>query len=71
MDQVQVNDRVMLTQDVPERGLHCGEVGLVCSTWFAPSTAYEVEFEHDPAGLAMRALLMSGQLKKQEEKLFS
>jgi hypothetical protein len=67
MTQVHVDDQVRLTQDIPELGLHRGEVGLVCSTWFAPSTAFEVEFEHERCCHALRALLMSSQLQKQEE----
>ena len=39
-----VDDRVRLTQDIPELSLIRGELGIVRSTWFAPSVAYEVEF---------------------------
>ena len=38
------NERVRLEVDLPERHLHRGAVGVICSTWFAPDTAYEVEF---------------------------
>ena len=67
MTEVQVDERVQLMQDIPELGLHRGEVGLVCSTWFAPTTAYEVEFRRKMPDCWIRALLMSGQLQKQEE----
>jgi hypothetical protein len=40
MTEMQVDQRVQLTQDIPELGLQCGEVGLVCSTWLRPATAY-------------------------------
>jgi hypothetical protein len=55
---------VRLKQDIPELGLRSGEVGLVCSTWFAPTTAVEVEFQ--PAGFSYktRALLLSNQIQK-------
>ena len=54
---------VRLKQDIPELGLRCGEVGLVCSTWFAPTEAYEVEF-----GLPgpTRALLLAEQLQVED-----
>jgi len=46
----EVNQSVRLIKDIPELGLHSGEVGVVRSKWFAPSTAYEVEFQ--PPGTA-------------------
>ncbi len=58
-----VNDRVRLTQDIPELLLRQGDLGVVCSTWFYPAPAYEVDFL--PAGLNehTRALLLSEQLQ--------
>ena len=44
MRQPCVDDRVRLTHDVPQFSLPRGAVGVVRSTWFAPSVAYEVEF---------------------------
>ena len=44
MRRPRVDDVVRLTQAIPELALNCGEVGIVRSTWFAPSVAYEVEF---------------------------
>lgn len=66
MRQPHVNDMVRLTQDIPELRLRQGDVGVVCSTWFAPSEAYEVEFM--PTGLAeqTRALLLARQLQVDE-----
>ena len=45
MEAPEVNRPVRLLEDLPELGRHCGEVGVVCSTWFAPHPAYEVEFQ--------------------------
>ena len=45
MRQPIVDDQVRLTQDIPELWLSKGECGVVRSTWFAPSVAYEVEFQ--------------------------
>jgi hypothetical protein len=64
MSQVKAEERVRLIQDVPELGLHRGDVGLVCSTWFAPSTAFEVEFQPRAAACRVRALLMPNQIQK-------
>ena len=64
MLQVKAEDRVRLMQDVPELGLHRGDVGLVCSAWFEPSTAFEVEFQPHAVGCRVRALLMPNQIRK-------
>jgi hypothetical protein len=51
-------------QDIPELQLQRGDVGVVCSKWFAPTEAYEVEF-----GLPgpTRALLLAEQLQLAEQ----
>jgi hypothetical protein len=69
MRQPHVDDFVRLTKDIPELALSRGEVGVVRSTWFAPSIAYEVEFH--PAGLdhATRALLLAEQVQVEDEKV--
>ena len=67
MRQPHVDDFVRLTRDIPELALRRGEVGVVRSTWFAPATAYEVEFH--PPGLSheRRALLLAECLEVQEQ----
>jgi hypothetical protein len=55
---------VRLMQDLPELGLHRGDVGQLCSTWFHPNTAFEVEFDPRPAGSRVRALLMPHQIQR-------
>ena len=71
MRQPHVDDFVRLTRDIPELALHRGEIGVVRSTWCAPTTAYEVEFH--PIGMSSetRALLMAEQLQVEEGSLFS
>ena len=66
MRQPHVDDRVRLTQDIPELQLRQGDVGVVCSTWFSPTEAYEVEFP--PCGLNdhTRALLLAEQLQVED-----
>ena len=60
--QIQVDERVRLMVDIPELGLYRGEIGLVCSTWFHPTVAYEVEFERETSVCGVRALLMLNQI---------
>ena len=54
---------VRLMQDIPELGLHSGERGVVCSTWFQPTPAYEVEFEAEGFTYRTRALLLASQIQ--------
>ena len=61
----EVNRPVRLLKDIPELGLRSGEVGVVCSTWFAPTPAYEVEFQ--PRGNATRALVMRSMIQPTDE----
>ncbi|HEX4794151.1 MAG TPA: DUF4926 domain-containing protein [Humisphaera sp.] len=58
-----VDDVVRLTQDIPELELSRGEIGVVRSTWFAPSTAYEVEFSQIGHDYQTRALLLETQVE--------
>lgn len=65
-----VDDYVRLMTDIPELCLHRGDLGVVRSTWFAPTTAYEVEFH--PLGLdsGTRALLLAEQVEIEDGPLF-
>ncbi|MCC7351807.1 MAG: DUF4926 domain-containing protein [Phycisphaerales bacterium] len=69
MRQLTIDDYVRLTQDIPELALVRGEVGVIRSTWFAPTIAYEVEFH--PVGLdhQTRALLLAEQVILEEGPL--
>jgi hypothetical protein len=70
MRQPHIDDYVRLTQDIPELCLHRGEVGVVRSTWFAPTVAFEVEFH--PVGLdhQTRALLLAEQVAVEDGPIF-
>ena len=70
MRQPHVNDFVRLTHDIPELALIRGSVGVVRSTWMAPSTAYEVEFHSPGLDHATRALLLAEQVQVEEGSLF-
>jgi hypothetical protein len=61
-----IDDVVKLMQDIPELSLIRGEVGVVRSTWFAPSVAYEVEFRNADRGYQTRALLREEQVQVEE-----
>ena len=58
-----VDDRIRLLSDIPELRLHRGELGVVRSTWFAPSVAYEVEFRPGGDAFCTRTLLNLDQLQ--------
>ena len=66
MRQPSIDDQVRLTRDIPELELTRGEVGIVRSTWFAPSIAYEVEFHQVGNDYQTRALLLAEQLEVEE-----
>ena len=63
MRQPSVDDFVRLTQAIPELGLPRDEVGVVRSTWFAPTVAYEVEFQAVGLDYQTRALLLASQVE--------
>jgi Domain of unknown function (DUF4926) len=70
MRQPHVDDVVRLTQDIPELSLNRGEVGVVRSTWFSPSVAYEVEFRQVGHDYQTRALLLAEQVIVEDGSLF-
>ena len=63
MPRPQVDQCVRLWQSIPELQLAGGLVGIVCSTWFAPHTAYEVEFRRPGVPDPLRVLLLEQQLE--------
>jgi len=64
MTDIKADEHVRLTNDLPELGLHRGDTGVVCSTWFDPRTAFEVEFPNRACGHSVRALLMRNQIQR-------
>jgi len=69
MRQPHIDDVVRLNQDIPELSLLRGQRGVIRSTWFAPSVAYEVEFVESDSDYGTRALLRETQVTL-EEMLF-
>lgn len=70
MRQPRIDDFVRLTQDIPELSLGKGELGVIRSTWFAPSVAYEVEFHQPGLQYNTRCLLNADQLSVEDGSLF-
>ena len=58
-----VDDVVRLIRDIPELSLTRGDLGVVRSTWFAPTVAYEVEFLRPGLDYQTRALLLEEQVQ--------
>jgi hypothetical protein len=69
MRKPQVDDYVRLIQDIPELALNRGQVGVVRSTWFHPTIAYEVEFHLVGMSSQTRALLLGDQVAVEEGSL--
>jgi hypothetical protein len=67
VERFQVDEQVKLRQDIPEIGLRSGEIGRVCSTWCAPTDAYEVEFHAVGLCGATRTLLLAHQLEQLDQ----
>jgi Domain of unknown function (DUF4926) len=67
MREPHIDDFVRLTQDVPQFALNKGEVGVVRSTWFAPSHTYEVEFHQIGHDYQTRCLLSAEQVVLEED----
>ncbi|MGA2439795.1 MAG: DUF4926 domain-containing protein [Tepidisphaeraceae bacterium] len=65
-----IDDFVRLMSDIPELALSRGEVGVVRSTWFAPSVAYEVEFHQIGHDYQTRALLLPEQVEVEDGPIF-
>ena len=69
MRKPRIDDYVRLTQDIPELALNRGQVGVVRSTWFAPTVAYEVEFHIVGMAAQTRALLLDEQVSVEDGSL--
>ncbi len=63
MNDLHIDQSVRLLRDIPELELHSGDVGVLCSTWFSPQTAYEVEFQVPGLLGRTRALLLAEQIQ--------
>lgn len=65
-----IDDIVRIRSDLPEIAVHRGDLGVVRSTWFAPTIAYEVEFyRDDDTRPTTRALLLAEQIELSEDSL--
>jgi hypothetical protein len=66
MAELRIDQRVRLINDIPELELRSGCEGVLCSTWFSPQEAYEVEFEIPGLFFKTRALLLAEQIQPAE-----
>lgn len=67
MPSATLSDAVCLRVDIPELGLCRGQRGVVCSTWFAPAVAYEVEFQATASEFPTRVLLLEHQVESMNQ----
>jgi hypothetical protein len=65
---IRVDDRVRLRHDIAQVALHSGQVGVVCSIWHTPSTAYEVEFPVPDSRFGVRAVVQEEQVELVEDQ---
>ena len=65
MQQMYPDEVVRLREGIPDLGLRTGELGVVCSVWFSPTAAYEVEFAQRGAETT-RALVMDHQIERED-----
>jgi len=63
MPELCVDQRVRLLTDIPELELRSGDEGILCSRWFSPQPAYEIEFETLAGYCKTRALLLANQFQ--------
>jgi hypothetical protein len=64
MRMLRVDDRVRLTDDVPETDLVRGRIGVICSQWKGDrEPLFEVEFYSDQPSDVLRLLLRPTQLE--------
>ena len=69
MREPRIDDVVRLTRDVPQMSLSRGDLGVVRSTWFAPTTVYEVEFQRIGLDHQLRAMLLPEQVELEDPQL--
>ncbi len=63
MNQLRVNDRVRLSEGIPEVQVSRDMIGVVRSVWFAPVYAYEVEFHLQDQQQIVRVLVLGDQVQ--------
>lgn len=66
MREYKVDEKVRLIRSLPDLLLQYGCEGVVQSVWFAPASAYEVEFKLVGITHCVRALLLPEQLQPVE-----
>ena len=65
MHPIASEDRVQLLEEIAEFELHQGDVGIVRTSWYFPTVAFEVEFT--VLGKRLRLLLLGEQICHEQE----
>jgi hypothetical protein len=60
---IRINDRVRVTRDIGDLAVQTGDVGVVCSIFRHPTTAYEVEFHQRGSAFGLRTVIFHEQLE--------
>jgi hypothetical protein len=63
MQGIRVNDRVRVIRDIGDLAVHTGDIGVVCSIFRHPTTAYEVEFRQNGTAYGLRTVIFHEQLE--------
>ena len=68
---IRVNDRVRVTRDIGDLAVQTGDIGVVCSIFKYPTTAYEVEFRRNDGAFGLRTVVFQEQLEAIGSDLFA
>jgi Domain of unknown function (DUF4926) len=71
MRQIQIDDFVRLNENLPEYGLHYGEVGVVRVVSLSSDRTFEVEFHHLGRDGPIIVTLLAWQFALEAESLFN
>ena len=63
MDDYQLMETVIATEDIPEEGIRSGDVGTIIDIYVEIATAYEVEFVKADGSARTQVALSPGQFR--------
>ena len=71
MREIRADDFVRVNQDLPEHGLHHGDIGVVRSESLAPAITFEVDFHQIGNDHPTTVVLLGQQPVLEEQSLFN
>ena len=71
MREIRADDFVRVNQDLPENGLHHGDIGVVRSESLAPAITFEVDFHQIGNDHPTTVVLLGQQPVLEEQSLFN